>query len=164
MSKYQKASKTLVMLVFGFCSFSVDFKCFHMFSLYLTIYFVHLFGGSPQRLHPPAAAPAPPSHCVPASLEVWTTVGPNSAALCVFPQRCHPGREDLRHRGHREQRGSGAGQHGDLWPLHQHMDAAAVAALPALPARLRGHQEVHPERLRATAASQRHLQVGRGVD
>lgn len=68
--------------------------------------------------------------------------------LCLPLQRCDPGREDLRHRRHREQRGSSPQQHGDLWPLHQHLDAPAVAALPALQTRLCGHQEVHSERLR----------------
>lgn len=69
------------------------------------------------------------------------------STLCL--QRRHPGREDLRHRRHSEQRRSGARQHGDVWPLHQHVDAPAVSALPSLQTRLRGHQEVHPERLTA---------------
>lgn len=75
--------------------------------------------------------------------------------LCLPRQRRDPGREDLRHGGHREQRGSGPRQHGDLRPRRQHLDAPAVAALPALQTRLRGHQEVHPERLSGGNASVR---------
>lgn len=63
-------------------------------------------------------------------------------------QRCYPGWEDLRHRRHREQRGSSPRQHGDLRPLHQHVDSPAVTALPALQTRLCCHQKVHSELLR----------------
>lgn len=59
-----------------------------------------------------------------------------------------PGWEDIRHRRYREQRGSSPRQHGDLRPLHQHLDTPAVTALSALQTRLRGHQKVHPEWLR----------------
>lgn len=63
-------------------------------------------------------------------------------------QRRHPGWKDLRHRRHRKQRGSSPRQHGDLRPLHQHLDSPAVAALPALQTRLCRHQKVHSEWLR----------------
>lgn len=65
-------------------------------------------------------------------------------------QRCHPRWEDLRHGRQREQRGSSPWQHGDVWPLHQHLDSPAVASLPALQTRLRRHQKVYSERLIAT--------------
>lgn len=68
--------------------------------------------------------------------------------MCVRTQCGDPGREDLRHGGHREQRGPGARQHGDFRPMYQQLDSAPITALPALQTRLRGHQEVHPERLR----------------
>lgn len=64
-------------------------------------------------------------------------------------QRRRPGREDLRHGRHRQQRGSGPGQHGDLRPQHQRLDSPAVATLSALQTRLRRHQKVHSERLTA---------------
>lgn len=75
----------------------------------------------------------------------------NAASLMITEpvsvQRCCPGREDLRHRRHSQQRGSSPGQHGDLWAQHQHLDSAAVPPLSALQTRLRRHQKVHSERL-----------------
>lgn len=68
--------------------------------------------------------------------------------ITLFMQRCYPGWEDLRHRRHREQRRSSPRQHGDLRPLHQHLDSPAVTALPALQTRLCCHQKVHSELLR----------------
>lgn len=66
-----------------------------------------------------------------------------------MPVQCSdPGWKDIHHRRYREQRGSSPWQHGDLRPLHQHLDSPAVAALSALQTRLRGHQKVHPKRLR----------------
>lgn len=67
--------------------------------------------------------------------------------LCFswFEQCRSFGWEDLRYRRHCKQRGSGAGQHGGLWPLRQRLDTAAEHAMPTLQARLCGHQEVHSE-------------------
>lgn len=72
--------------------------------------------------------------------------------LLFLPQRGNPRQQDLCNGRDREQRGTGAGQHGDLRPLHEHMDAAAKSAVSAFQTRMRGYKEVHSERLMTSSA------------
>ncbi|KAL0165068.1 hypothetical protein M9458_040821, partial [Cirrhinus mrigala] len=66
--------------------------------------------------------------------------------------RCDPRRQDLCNGRDCEQRGTGAGQHGDLRPLHERVDAAAESAVSAFQTRMRGYKEVHSERLTTRSA------------
>lgn len=77
----------------------------------------------------------------------------SSHCSCSMFQCCCPGWENIHHRRHREQWGTGARQHGDLWPQHEYVDSPAEPAMPALQTRLCGDQKVHPERLTTSAHS-----------